>query len=166
MLNTRFGINLCAPECLCEGNVVANSSADEIRATRDGQTVQYNVIKNSFVGEQDGDGNHDDGIQVFLFNKGTGTLRNITLRGNLILARETSSGDSTSRPSAPGSLSRRRPKSYGDAGSSPAVGRVERSWRRRLPGKDKMSVSDSVPTDPSSSAIERRRDGPESDKMS
>ena len=89
VLNTRFGINLCAPECLCEGNVVANFSADGIRATRDGQTVQYNVIKNNFVGEKDGDGNHDDGIQVFLFNKGTGTLRNITLRGNLILARET-----------------------------------------------------------------------------
>lgn len=89
VLNTRFGINLCAPECLCEGNVVANFSADGIRATRDGQIVQYNVIKNNFVGARDGDDNHDDGIQVFLFNKGTGTLRNITLRGNIILARET-----------------------------------------------------------------------------
>ncbi len=89
VLNTRFGINLCAPDCLCEGNVVANFSADGIRATRDGQIVQYNVIKNNFVGARDGDDNHDDGIQVFLFNKGTGTVRNITLRGNLILARET-----------------------------------------------------------------------------
>jgi hypothetical protein len=89
VLNTRFGINLCAPECLCEGNVVANFSADGIRATRDGQVVQYNVIKNNFVGSRDGDANHDDGIQVFLFNVGTGTVRNITLRGNIILARET-----------------------------------------------------------------------------
>lgn len=88
VLNTRFGINLCATNCLCEGNVVANFSADGIRATRDGQTVQYNVIKNIFVGAKDGDNNHDDGIQVFLFNAGRGTLRNITLRGNLILARE------------------------------------------------------------------------------
>ena len=36
VLNTRFGINLCAADCLCEGNVVANFSADGIRATRDG----------------------------------------------------------------------------------------------------------------------------------
>jgi len=88
VLNTRFGINLCAPECLCEGNVVANYSADGIRATRDGQIVQYNVVKNNFVGARDGDQNHDDGIQVFLFNVGTGTVREITLRGNIILARE------------------------------------------------------------------------------
>ena len=89
ILNTRFGINLCAPDCLCEGNVVANFSADGIRATRDGQIVQYNIIKNNFVGARDGDRNHDDGIQVFLFNVGTGTVRNIVLRGNIILARET-----------------------------------------------------------------------------
>lgn len=88
VLNTRFGINLCAPDCLCEGNVVANFSADGIRATRDGQVVQYNVVKNNFVGGRDGDQNHDDGIQAFLFNVGTGTLRNITVRGNIILARE------------------------------------------------------------------------------
>ncbi len=88
VLNTRFGINLCAPDCLCEGNVVANFSADGIRATCDGQVVQYNVIKNIFVGSKDGDRNHDDGIQVFLFNVGTGTVRNITIRGNVIIARE------------------------------------------------------------------------------
>lgn len=88
VLNTRFGIDLCAPDCLCEGNVVANFSADGIRATRDGQVVQYNVIKNILVGSRDGDRNHDDGIQVFLFNVGTGTVRNITIRGNIILARE------------------------------------------------------------------------------
>jgi hypothetical protein len=41
ILNTRFGINLCAPDCLAEGDVVANFSADGIRVTRDGQTVQY-----------------------------------------------------------------------------------------------------------------------------
>ncbi len=88
ILNTRFGIDLCAPECVCEGNVVANFSADGIRATRDGQVVQYNVIKNIFVGAKDGDPNHDDGIQVFLFNVGTGTVRDITIRGNIIIARE------------------------------------------------------------------------------
>lgn len=89
VLNTRFGIQLCAPECLAEGNVVANFSADGMRATRDGQVLQYNVIKNNFVGARDGDDNHDDGIQVFLFNVGTGTVRDVTLRGNIIVARET-----------------------------------------------------------------------------
>lgn len=89
ILNTRFGINLCAPDCIAEGNVVAYFSADGIRVTRDGQIVQYNVIKNNFVGARDGDNNHDDGIQVFLFNVGTGTVRDVTLRGNIIIARET-----------------------------------------------------------------------------
>ena len=88
VLNTRFGINLCAPECVAEGNVVANFSADGLRVTRDGQVAQYNVIKNVFVGARDGDDNHDDGIQVFLFNVGTGTVRDVTLRGNVIVARE------------------------------------------------------------------------------
>lgn len=88
VLNVRFGIELCAPDCLCEGNVVANFSADGIRATRDGQIVRHNVIKNIFVGSRDGDDNHDDGIQVFLFNVGTGTVRNIVLEGNIIVARE------------------------------------------------------------------------------
>ena len=74
---------------MAEGNVVANFSADGIRATRDGQVVQYNVIKNNFVGARDGDDNHDDGIQVFLFNVGTGTVRDVALRGNIIIARET-----------------------------------------------------------------------------
>ena len=88
VLNTRFGIQLCAPECIAEGNVVANFSADGLRVTRDGQLAQYNVIKNNFVGSRDGDDNHDDGIQAFLFNVGTGTVRDVTLRGNIIIARE------------------------------------------------------------------------------
>jgi len=88
ILNVRFGISLCSPDCLCEGNVVANFSADGIRATRDGIVVRNNVIKNIFVGAKDGDQNHDDGIQVFLFNVGRGTVRNILLEGNIIVARE------------------------------------------------------------------------------
>jgi len=88
VLNTRFAIDLCAPECVCEGNVVDRFSADGIRATRDGQVVQYNVIKNILVGAEDGDPNHDDGIQVFLFNVGSGTVRGIEIRGNIIIARE------------------------------------------------------------------------------
>lgn len=88
LLNTRFGINLCAPEVVCEGNVVANFSADGIRVTRDGQIVQQNVIKNIYVSSRDGDDNHDDGIQAFLFNRGRGTIRDVVVRENLILDRE------------------------------------------------------------------------------
>lgn len=88
VLNTRFGIQLCAPESVAEGNVVDSFSADGMRLTRDGQVAQYNIIKNNFVSARDGDENHDDGIQVFLFNAGTGTVRDITLRGNIIMARE------------------------------------------------------------------------------
>jgi hypothetical protein len=82
--NVRFGISLCAFDSLCEGNVVTDFSADGIRATRDGETVQYNIIKNVYVSAADGDPNHDDGIQAFLFNKGTGTIKNMTFIGNII----------------------------------------------------------------------------------
>jgi preprotein translocase subunit YajC len=85
VLNTRFGISLCAYNSLCEANVVSGFSGDGIRITRDGITVQYNVIKNVYVGEKDGDKNHDDAIQCFLFNKGTGTVKDVIVRHNLIL---------------------------------------------------------------------------------
>jgi hypothetical protein len=88
VLNTRFGIALCAYDSLCEGNVVSDFSADGIRVTRDGITVQYNVIKNIYVRSEQGDKNHDDAIQCFLFNRGTGTVRNVTVRYNLILNQE------------------------------------------------------------------------------
>ena len=88
VLNTRFGVDLCAPECVAEGNVIDRFSADAIRVMCDGQVARHNVIKNIFVSGEDGDDNHDDGIQIFLFNKGTGTVRDVTLQGNLIIARE------------------------------------------------------------------------------
>ncbi|MCW8132071.1 MAG: right-handed parallel beta-helix repeat-containing protein [Planctomycetota bacterium] len=85
VLNTRFGICMTSFDSLCEGCVVANFSADGIRMTRDGETAQYNVVKNAFVSMGDGDENHDDAIQCFLFNKGTGMMRNLTVRGNILL---------------------------------------------------------------------------------
>ena len=88
VLNTRFGINLCAENSLCEGNVISHFSADGIRVTRDGQVVKHNVIRNIYVSDADGDKNHDDAIQVFLFNVGTGTVRNVTISENLIIMRE------------------------------------------------------------------------------
>jgi hypothetical protein len=88
VMNTRFGINLCAEESTCEGNVVSHFSGDAIRVTRDGLLVQHNVIRNIYVSDADGDANHDDAIQCFLFNKGTGTVRNVTIRENLVIMRE------------------------------------------------------------------------------
>lgn len=88
VLNTRFGIELCATNAICEGNVVENFSADGIRVTKDGQIVRYNVVKNVFVSAKDGDDNHDDGIQAFLFNVGTGTIRDVSVIGNIIIERE------------------------------------------------------------------------------
>lgn len=88
IMNVRFGINLCAYDCIAEGNVIDSFSGDGIRATRDGQVVQYNVIKNCRCSAADGDTNHDDGIQCFLFNVGYGTVQNVTIRGNLVIARD------------------------------------------------------------------------------
>ncbi len=87
VLNTRFGISLCAPDSLCEGNIISDFSADGLRTTRDGQVVQYNIIKNEYV-PQPVDPNHDDGIQSFLFNKGGGLVSNVTIRGNVIINQE------------------------------------------------------------------------------
>lgn len=89
ILNTRFGIALCAPGCVAEGNVVENFSADALRMTRDDQIARFNLIKNIFVNARDGDPNHDDGIQAFLFNLGRGTLRRLRVEDNVILERET-----------------------------------------------------------------------------
>lgn len=88
VLNTRFGLNLCCAEGLVEGNIISDFSADGMRITRDGAVVQYNVVKNCYVSSGDGDKNHDDAIQCFLFNKGTGTVRNVTVRGNVLVNRE------------------------------------------------------------------------------
>lgn len=86
--NVRFGIAITSFDATVEGNLVNDFSADGIRVTRDGGTVTDNVIKNIYVSDADGDANHDDAIQCFLFNVGTGTVRDVTLRGNLIVNTE------------------------------------------------------------------------------
>ncbi len=86
--NVRFGIAITSFDSTVEGNLVANFSGDGIRVTRDGDKVIDNVIKNVYVSAADGDDNHDDAIQCFLFNVGTGTVRNVTLRGNVVVNRE------------------------------------------------------------------------------
>jgi hypothetical protein len=88
VLNTRFGISLCAPDCVAEGNLVERFSGDGIRVTRSGQQARLNVIKNIFVSASDGDDNHDDGIQAFPFNNMKEPVCDVTISENVILACE------------------------------------------------------------------------------
>ncbi len=67
VLNVRFGLGVNAVDSLAEGNVISDFSGDGMRLTRDGITAKWNVIRNCHVGKADGDDNHDDGIQCFLF---------------------------------------------------------------------------------------------------
>lgn len=86
--NTRFALNMSAYDGVAEGNIIENFSADGIRMTRDGQRSEYNVIKGAFATDGEGDKNHDDAIQCFLHNKGTGTMRNLTINHNILLGHE------------------------------------------------------------------------------
>lgn len=86
--NTRFALCLSAYDGVAEGNVIENFSADGIRMTRDGQRAEGNVIKHAFNTDGDGDKNHDDAIQCFLHNKGTGTMRKLVVKDNLIFGHQ------------------------------------------------------------------------------
>lgn len=86
--NVRFGVSIAAFASTLEGSLVEDFSADGVRVTRDGDSVIDTVIKNAHVSDEDGDDNHDDAIQCFLFNVGTGTVRDVTLRGNVIVSYE------------------------------------------------------------------------------
>lgn len=102
ILNTRFASSLCSPDSLFEGNIINNFSGDGTRITRDNITVQYNTIRNCFVGPTDGDENHDDLMQCFLFNKGKGTVRNLTIRGNILIGFEDAGAPFMHEPQAIG----------------------------------------------------------------
>lgn len=84
ILNTNFALGLNAPFALAEGNIIENFAGDGIRCTVDDVTAQYNVIKNNFKVNN----NHDDGIQTFLYNRGTGTVRRQSMLFNVIINRE------------------------------------------------------------------------------
>jgi hypothetical protein len=88
ILNTRFGLTMSSFDSQAEGNIIENFSADGMRMTRDGETAEHNIIRNIYVSAEDGDQNHDDGIQGFLFNVGHGLIRRFTLRENIIVMRE------------------------------------------------------------------------------
>jgi hypothetical protein len=83
--NVRFGIAVTSFDSSVEGSLVNDFSADGVRVTRDGDSVNDTVIKNVHVSADDGDSNHDDAIQCFLFNVGTGQVNDVTLKGNIIV---------------------------------------------------------------------------------
>lgn len=83
LLNVNFGLHGESTNALIEGNVVENFSGDGARATFHGVTIQYNTIKNCYAVN----GNHDDGIQGYLANVGSGEVRDVTIRGNIIINR-------------------------------------------------------------------------------
>jgi len=85
--NVRFGISADAPKVMVDGNTIENFSADGLRGLGDDETFQYNVVKNSYL-DDTVDTNHDDGFQSWSVGTGgvgTGEVKNMVLRGNVII---------------------------------------------------------------------------------
>ncbi len=83
--NVNFGISVSASHSLIERNTVENFSGDGMRGLGDHTTFQYNTVKNCYDVNQ----NHDDGFQSWSRGAdgrvGTGEVRGIVLRGNVIV---------------------------------------------------------------------------------
>ncbi|MDI1451787.1 right-handed parallel beta-helix repeat-containing protein [Polyangium sp. 6x1] len=91
LTNVRFGISVDGKGALVEKNRIVNFSADGLRGLGDDGVFQYNLIKNVYVSQEDGDANHDDGFQSWSVGAngvGTGAVKNVTLRGNVFINRE------------------------------------------------------------------------------
>ena len=88
--NVRFGISVSGADARIRFNVIDGFSADGLRGLGDGGWFEYNVVKNTRVGAP-ADGNHDDGFQSWSVGPGgvgTGEVRDVVLRGNVILNNE------------------------------------------------------------------------------
>lgn len=83
--NVNFGISVSGDSSLVENNVIENFSGDGLRGIGNYLTFQYNTVRNCY----DVNANHDDGFQSWSVGSdgkvGTGVIKNITLRGNLII---------------------------------------------------------------------------------
>ncbi len=78
------GFACSANNSLVSHNLIANFRGDGIRGLGDDDVYEYNTIKNAY----DVDDNHDDGFQSWSYGSGgvgTGTVYNVTLRGNTII---------------------------------------------------------------------------------
>ncbi len=88
--NVRFGISVDGEGAMIDHNSVVNFSADGLRGLGDNETFQYNLVKNSYVDDSQ-DANHDDGFQSWSVGSGgvgTGEVKNMVLRGNVIINSE------------------------------------------------------------------------------
>lgn len=91
LTNVRFGISVDGPAALIERNRIVNFSADGLRGLGDDGVFQYNLVKNVYASDADGDANHDDGFQSWSVGAGgvgTGAVKNVVLRGNVFINRE------------------------------------------------------------------------------
>jgi parallel beta-helix repeat protein len=82
--NVDHGISGGATDSVVSGNRIINFRGDGIRGLGDRMVYHYNEIKNAY----DVDSNHDDGFQSWSVGGGgvgTGVVRNVTIRGNIIV---------------------------------------------------------------------------------
>ena len=85
--NTNFGISVSGAAARVVENVVDGFAGDGMRGNGDGGVFAYNTIKNAY----DVNKNHDDGFQSWSTGPegpGSGTVKNVVLRGNLIINHE------------------------------------------------------------------------------
>lgn len=90
ILNVRFGISADSEGAVVSHNSIVNFSADGLRGLGNNETIEYNLVKNSYVGD-DEDENHDDGFQSWSVGDGgvgTGEVVGMVLRGNVIINAE------------------------------------------------------------------------------
>lgn len=83
--NVNFGISVTATSSLIEKNTIDSFAGDGLRGLGNDTTFQYNLVKNCY----DVNANHDDGFQSWSVGAdgkvGTGEVKGIVLRGNVIL---------------------------------------------------------------------------------
>ncbi|WP_334128399.1 hypothetical protein [Sneathiella sp.] len=83
--NIRFGISTLGRRSVVAGNEVVNFAGDGLRGLGDDSLFEGNIVKNCYQVND----NHADGFQSWSTGAdgrpGTGTIRNVTLRGNLFL---------------------------------------------------------------------------------
>ncbi|HEY8426826.1 MAG TPA: right-handed parallel beta-helix repeat-containing protein [Sandaracinaceae bacterium] len=82
--NVRFGISMSGPNALVSRNSVRNFSGDGMRGLGDYGVFEYNYVANAYAV----DDNHDDGFQSWSVGPGgvgTGEVRGVVLRGNVIV---------------------------------------------------------------------------------
>ncbi|NCQ60368.1 MAG: hypothetical protein GW913_06830 [Myxococcales bacterium] len=87
LTNVHFGISMSGARAQVLNNSVRNFSGDGMRGLGDDSLFEHNYVANCY----DVDDNHDDGFQSWSVGPdgvGTGEVRGMTLRGNIIVNRE------------------------------------------------------------------------------